>query len=247
MERWAGKVAVVTGASAGIGLETAKALVRHGLIVVGLSRRVDKMESEMSSVKGPGKFYAKACDVTDENNVIEVFHWVEKNFQSVQILVNNAGVLKAATFQEVKTEDLKHVIDVNIMGLLNCTRHALKIMRKNDHEAHIININSNSGHRVPKFNNGVSMNVYPATKHAVTAICESFINELHGTKIKVTSISPGVVRTEIFEIGNLSPEFINSLPCLKPEDVANSIVHTISTPPHVLITELTIKPLGQVH
>lgn len=121
----------------------------------------------MSCVKaGPGKFYAKACDVTDENNVIEVFRWVEKNFQSVHILVNNAGVLKAATLQgtkryfiikylvkvygrilkislflEVKTEDLRHVIDVNIMGLLNCTRHALKIMRKNDHEAHIININ----------------------------------------------------------------------------------------------------------
>ncbi|XP_058795568.1 farnesol dehydrogenase-like [Phymastichus coffea] len=244
MERWFGKVAVVTGASAGIGLETSKALVQNGMIVVGLSRRTDKMQNGMKAVPGPGKFYAKACDVTNESEVKQVFDWVEKNFQSVHILVNNAGCAKYSTIEDMKSEDLKHIIDVNVVGLLHCTRHAISIMKKNKHDAHIININSNAGHKVPSIK---GLNVYPATKYAVTALSETLINEMSGEKIRVTSISPGVVKTDFFDVANMDPSFLKERPALNPEDVANSIVHVISAPQHVQITELTIKPLGQLH
>ncbi|XP_014208549.1 farnesol dehydrogenase-like isoform X1 [Copidosoma floridanum] len=244
MERWSGKVAVVTGASSGIGLATAKALVQHGMTVIGLARRVDKMENEMKAVKGAGKFFAKSCDITKEADVIQAFEWIEKNCQTVHLLVNNAGTMKCATIEEVKTEDMVNIINVNIMGLLHCTRQALHLMKKNGHEAHIININSLAGHKI--YDLDESVNVYPATKFAVRAISETLANELKGksNKIRVTNLSPGAVRTEIFEVSQLKPETIANFLYLEPEDVVSMILYAISVPPHVQINELTINARG---
>ncbi|XP_014208550.1 farnesol dehydrogenase-like isoform X2 [Copidosoma floridanum] len=243
MERWSGKVAVVTGASSGIGLATAKALVQHGMTVIGLARRVDKMENEMKAVKGAGKFFAKSCDITKEADVIQAFEWIEKNCQTVHLLVNNAGTMKCATIEEVKTEDMVNIINVNIMGLLHCTRQALHLMKKNGHEAHIININSIVGHKVPQLQ--IPVNVYPATKHAVTAISQTLVNELKGNNIRVTNISPGAVKTELFDFAQIEALMKSKFTTLNPEDVVASVLHVVSAPLHVQITELTIKPLGE--
>ncbi|KAJ8668464.1 hypothetical protein QAD02_010127 [Eretmocerus hayati] len=241
MERWSGKVAVVTGASAGIGLETAKALIKSGMIVFGLARRVEKMQNEMDAIKGPGKFFPLPCDVSKEADVIKAFETIENQHKTIHILINNAGLAIAGTIQDSKTEDLQKVVDVNIMGILHCTRQALKLMKK-DQEGHIVNVNSNSGHRVPQSS---GFNIYAATKHAVTALNQSLINELAGGKIRVTSISPGVVKTDFFDAAGL-PAFLNDRLALNPEDIANSIIHAISAPPHVQIAELIIRPLGQI-
>lgn len=117
----------------------------------------------MSSVKGTGKFYPEACDVESESDIIRVFGLIEKKFKTVHILVNNAGVLKDGTIQgknsrflvgkifyfflilncisDLPSEDLLRTINVNVMGLLHCTRQALKMMKKYNHEGHIVNIN----------------------------------------------------------------------------------------------------------
>ncbi|XP_058799604.1 farnesol dehydrogenase-like [Phymastichus coffea] len=243
MERWDGKVAVVTGASSGIGLETAKALVRNGMIVVGLARRLETMQDTMKDVTGPGRFYAKKCDISIESQVIDVFKWIEKHLKTVHILVNNAGLGYQSSLLDLKTDDMLQIINVNIVGLLHCTRQSMKLMIDNQHEAHIVNINSIFGHRVSKLS---KTNIYPATKHAVTALSQTLIAEIKGDKIRVTSISPGIVATEFFEKYGLDPNILNTFPSIKPQDVADSIIHVISAPQHVEITELTIKPLGQL-
>ncbi|XP_014225394.1 farnesol dehydrogenase-like [Trichogramma pretiosum] len=245
MERWNGKVAVITGASAGIGLATAKALVNHGLIVVGLARRKSKMEEEMSKVKGPGKFFAKECDITREQDIAAAFAWIKDNLGTVNILINNSGVLREKTMEEASMEELQFVINVNVVGLISCTKHAIKLMKANGQEGHIVNINSIAGQQVPKIE-GKSYNVYSATKFAVRSISETLTHELLGNKIRVCNISPGVVKTEIFQEAGVDPFFLNLVPALEPEDIAQSILHVISAPIRVQITELTIKPLGEI-
>ncbi|XP_014221506.1 farnesol dehydrogenase-like [Trichogramma pretiosum] len=247
MERWQGKVAIVTGASAGIGLAIAKALLKNGMIVIGLSRRLTKMREEMSGVYGYDKFYARSCNVTDENEVNENFKWIGQNFKTVHILVNNAGLFKTGTIEGISTDDLQVIMNTNVMGVLYCTRAAMKLMRKNDNEGHIVNINSNAGRKVPALN--IPMNIYAATKHAVTALQESLVKEINGDKIRVTNISPGLVNTDIFEVANLGANWAknSSFKILDPEDVAASVIHAISAPLHVQIWEIILKPLGQLH
>lgn len=91
MNRWAGKVAIVTGASAGIGAAVSKSLVKHGVIVVGAARRLEKLQ-ELSTTLGKDKFYPVQCDVAKEEDILAVFEWVEKKLGGADILVNNAGV-----------------------------------------------------------------------------------------------------------------------------------------------------------
>ncbi|XP_033211781.1 farnesol dehydrogenase-like [Belonocnema kinseyi] len=246
MYRWTGKVAIVTGASSGMGLATAKALVKEGMNVVGLARRKQKMEDEMKTIKGKGKFYALECDISKEEDVTKIFNWVKNNLGSAHVLVNNAGIVLPGKIIDTNKEIWDKVIGVNIMGLLYCSQQAVKMMKEAGEEGHIININSIAGHRILRIPE-MCFNVYPATKHAVTAITSTLEIELLGSKIRSTSISPGYVRTEMTEaslnsdIGTL----VTKEPALEPEDVAASVVYVLGTPPHVQITELTIRPLGE--
>ncbi|XP_033212944.1 farnesol dehydrogenase-like [Belonocnema kinseyi] len=247
MDRWAGKVAIVTGASAGIGLATVEALVREGMTVVGLARRKQKMEDHMKTFKGKRKFYALECDISKEENVTQTFQWVKKNLGSVHVLVNNAGVLLSGKIIDTNKEVWDKVVGVNIMGLLCCTQQALKMMKESGEEGHIININSIVGHRIIR-NSSMSSNIYSATKHAVTAITSTLEVELLGSKIRSTSISPGLVQTDIFSANLKNADFlgkIENLPALKSEDVADAILYVLGTPTRVQITELTIRPLGE--
>ncbi|XP_033212858.1 farnesol dehydrogenase-like [Belonocnema kinseyi] len=247
MDRWAGKVAIVTGASSGIGLATVKALVQEGMTVVGLARRKQKMENDMKAIEGKGKFYALNCDVSKEQDVTQIFQWVKKNLGGVHVLVNNAGVLVPGKIIDTNKEIWDKVIGVNIMGLLYCTQQAVKIMKESGEEGHIININSIVGHRIIR-NADMSANIYPATKHAITAITSTFEMELLGSKIRSTSISPGLVHTDIFAANSKNSDFsgmLKDMPGLKSEDVADSILYVLGAPLRVQITELTIRPLGE--
>ncbi|XP_058795250.1 farnesol dehydrogenase-like [Phymastichus coffea] len=251
MERWRGKVAVVTGASAGIGLAIAKSLIREGLTVVGLARRKEKMLNEMKSVKGPGKFIARECDVSKEKDIDEAFDYVKDTFKTIHILINNAGIVKINTIEDSDLKDMQQVINVNFVALVHCSKRAIKLMKEGGHEAHIININSTAGHKVPNvvFPDGkrVDLNVYSPTKFAVTSISEVLTNELLGSKIRVTSISPGYVKTEIGgdDIKSISGKEENKVPALNAEDIADAVVYIVGTPHHVQITELKIRPLGE--
>ncbi|XP_069683461.1 farnesol dehydrogenase-like isoform X3 [Periplaneta americana] len=240
MERWSGRVAVVTGASAGIGASIAAELTKKGLQVVGLARRSEKIEEisrSLGSVKG--KLYAVKCDVSKEADVKEAFKWVKDNLGVVDILVNNAAVAHDSSIIDGPNEGLKEMLDLNVLGLSMCTKEALQLMKeKGVDDGHIIHINSDVGHKPP----GGRYTMYCTTKHAVTALTEGLRRELvqQKSKIRVTSLSPGLVKTEM-----PAEEFLKMCPSLNPEDVADAVMYVLGVPPHVQIHELTIIPVGQ--
>nr|CAD7260257.1 unnamed protein product [Timema shepardi] len=247
MERWSGKVALVTGASVGIGAAIVQELVKHGLKVVGLARRVEKVEELEAGLKNaPGKLYAVKADISKEEDILAAFDWIKKNLGGVDILINNAGVGTTETLSDVSDGSWR-ILDVNVKGLSIFTREALKSMKERGvNDGHIIHINSIAGHYLP---GGHPVSMYHASKHAVTVLTEGLRRELVqlGSKTKVTSISPGVVATEFFNIFDpeTKKEFLGGNPVLQAKDIADAVIYTLGTPPHVQIHEITIKPVGE--
>ncbi|KAL9700627.1 hypothetical protein quinque_004068 [Culex quinquefasciatus] len=245
MDRWTGKVAVVTGASSGIGAAIAKSLAKAGMVVVGLARRVERVESLRDDLKDEAtrkRLHAVKCDVSKEEDILKAFSWVEEKFGGVDVLVNNAGIArKTSLVAPGNTAMLREVIDTNVMGLVMCTREAFQSMKKRSVDGHIVHINSIAGHNVPNF---PGLNIYSASKFAVTALTETMRREFsaEGTKIKVTSISPGAVDTEI--ITDEMKE-LGKFPMLESQDIADAVMYAVGTPPRVQVHELTIKPVGE--
>uniref|UniRef100_A0A182MNA0 Dehydrogenase n=1 Tax=Anopheles culicifacies TaxID=139723 RepID=A0A182MNA0_9DIPT len=244
MDRWIGKVAVVTGASSGIGAAIAKDLAKAGMITIGLARRVERVEQLKQNLpkEAAARLHAMKCDVSVETDIERTFQRIRDTHGGVDVLVNNAGILRSNNLLDLgTTADLRAVLDTNVTGLVLCSQWAYKSMVERKVDGHIVHINSIAGHIVPSF---PKLNIYPGTKHAVTAITEVMRQELRAaeTKIKVTSISPGGVRTEILDDATL-PE---DMPLLESEDISEAVLYVIGTPPHVQVHELTIKPIGEM-
>lgn len=243
MERWSGKVAVVTGSSSGIGAETTKKLVQAGMVVVGLARRVERTEALKRDLDESirHRLHAMKCDITIEADIIKCFQWVEKTLGGVDILINNAGIYRPTKLIAADNSyAIREVLNTNVLGLIFCSREAFQSMKKRSVDGHIVHINSVAGHK----SHMDDMNMYCASKFAVTAITETMRKEFKAekTNIKITSISPGMVKTEII------PEPLRSdgtLPLLDPAEVANSIIYALSTPPLVQVHDLMIKPMGE--
>ncbi|KAK5641873.1 hypothetical protein RI129_010420 [Pyrocoelia pectoralis] len=237
MDRWQGKVAVVTGISSGIGRAVATQFVEAGLKVVGLARRRERGEELSKRLEGgKGVFYYIEADVTKEDDILNANEWIEKNLGPVHILVNNAGTASVTTLVDGELHLWKKILDTNVLG-----------MRKNNVDGHIIHINSLSGHRV-FFHS--TLNVYAASKYAVTALTETLRQELNsiGSKIKISSVCPGIVDTEML-LGGSVDDFVaveEGVPTiLKPKDIADTILYILSTPPHVQIHEVQMRAQGQ--
>lgn len=266
MERWQDRVAVVTGASSGIGAAVAKDLVRAGLVVVGMARRVERIEAlrEHLPEELQSRLHAVKCDVSEQASVTTAFDWVEAQLGGIDILVNNAGLLYPGQLLTMPLEQLQHVLQVNLMGVVYCSQRAFRSMQEREVAGHVVLINSLTGHHVihPPGEDLQCLNMYPLSKHGISALLEVMRQELNGlkTQIKVTvssalslfalsfpanlvrrlqSISPGVTETEIL------PGGYNSLPMLQPEDVSAGIMYALGTPPHVQVHQLTIKPIGE--
>lgn len=189
MERWVGKVAVVTGASAGIGAAIAIDLVKAGMVVVALARRVERVEalSEHIPTTATGILHPRKCDLTKEDEIIAVFDWIEAELGGVHVLVNNAGVNnQAKLLDENNTAQIREVIDTNIVSVVQCTREVFKSMKRRNVDGHIILINSIGGHSVPYSVGSVeSYSIYRPTKYAITAINETLRQELQENKTKI--------------------------------------------------------------
>lgn len=201
LDRWSGRVAVITGASAGIGAVTAVELCKIGLITVGLARRVERVEELKSqlTLEQQKNFFAMKCDVSNEAEIVKVFAEITAKFGGIDVLINNAGVPAVKSLTDANnSDDLQRVIDTNVFGVIYCTREAVKSIRARNSEAHIIHVNSTGGHFM-NFQPGPSMGVYFASKHAVTALAEQhrqeFIKEKLNIKVTVRERNALIIYT----------------------------------------------------
>ncbi|XP_040605307.1 dehydrogenase/reductase SDR family member 11 isoform X2 [Mesocricetus auratus] len=238
MERWRDRLALVTGASGGIGAAVARALVQQGLKVVGCARTVGNIEelaAECKSAGYPGTLIPYRCDLSNEEDILSMFSAVRSQHSGVDICINNAGMARPDTLLSGSTSGWKDMFNVNVLALSICTREAYQSMKeRNVDDGHIININS-------------------ATKYAVTALTEGLRQELleAQTHIRATCISPGLVETRFaFKLHDKDPEkaaaTYEDIRCLKPEDVAEAVIYVLSTPPHVQVGDIQMRPTEQV-
>jgi len=241
-----GKVAIITGASSGIGFATALALSKAGAKVAIGARRTDMLsELEKKIKENGGEVYSQKLDVTKKNECNSFVDNVLKKWGTVDILVNNAGLMPLSFFKNLKIDEWDQMIDVNIKGVLYCTGAVVTHMLENK-SGHIINISSVAGRIV--FPAG---SVYCATKHAITAFSEGLRQELSVRKnIRVTCIEPGVVATEL--TNTITDESLQGfvenakkMKALQAEDIANAIVYAVESPNHVNVNEILIRPTTQ--
>ena len=245
MAKLDGKVAVVTGASSGIGEATAEALAAEGASVVVAARREDRLQDLVGRIEGAGgKVLSVSCDVTDEEQAHALIEQAEREFGSVDILVNNAGVMLLSRIDKGLSDQWRQMFDVNVLGLLYATDAAVRVMKRQG-SGHLVNISSVAGRKVR-----ATGGVYSGTKWAVNAISEALRMELLEEGIRVTIVEPGAVRTELAE--HITDEDaldamsgLLSLDILKSEDIANSIVYAVTQPENVSVNELLIRPSQQ--
>ncbi|XP_071442195.1 farnesol dehydrogenase-like [Hetaerina americana] len=247
MERWVGKVVVVTGASAGIGASIVEELVRHGMVVVGFARREDRLKELAEKLSGEkGKLHPYLVDICNEEDVKTAFKQIKDKFGKVHALVNNAGITRNVMLSGMEKPDvIRELFETNVIALSLCTGQAVNLMKETGvDDGHIIHINSVAGHSILPF---CGHHTYGATKHAVTVLTEGLRKELMEakSKIRVTSVSPGLVKTEIFQAAGSEGDIYKENPHLNPKDVADCVVFALGMPPHVQIHEVSVKPVGE--
>ncbi|XP_049767347.1 dehydrogenase/reductase SDR family member 11-like [Schistocerca cancellata] len=244
MDRYQGRVALVTGASAGIGAAITQALLRRGVNVVGLARRVDRVQA-LELKDAPGKLYALEGDLSKEESILAAFKWIKENLSGVDILINNAGILIDEQLTSGRTEAWTRMLDVNVLGLSVCTREAVQDMiSRGVDDGFIIHINSLWGH-TPPANSDTAM--YAATKHAVRVLLEGLRKDLVARKsnIRVGEISPGMVKTEILtNTTNWTEDLYNQLNYMEAEDVAEAAIYMLSQHPRVQVYDIILRPTG---
>jgi NADP-dependent 3-hydroxy acid dehydrogenase YdfG len=240
------KVAIVTGASSGIGYATALALSRAGAKVAAGARRTDRLESLQSEItKNQGEIFIQKLDVTIKSECDAFADAVIRKWGAIDILVNNAGLQPLSFFKNLKVEEWDKMIDVNIRGVLYCTAAVISHMM-NKKSGHIVNISSVAGRIVYP-----AGSVYCATKHAVTAFSEGLRQEFsQRSNIRVTCIEPGVVATELTNTITDTAlekyvERTKQMEALQAEDIADAIVFAVQSPSHVNVNEILIRPTTQ--
>ena len=221
-----GKLAIVTGVSKGIGLQTVKALLQEGAVVAGWGRSNPEIEHE--------NYHFFGTDVADWDNVQGSFRLTREKLGKASVLINNAGFGVQGLIHETDVEDWKAMFDVNVHGLFYCIKVAVPDMIEMD-EGHIVNISSIAG------TNGVeTMSGYVGTKHAVTGIGHSIFKELRKHGIKVSTIYPGSTNTNFFD----NIEFANANEnMMRPEDIATTIVQTLQTHSNYHVVDVEVRPL----
>jgi len=241
------QIALITGASSGIGEATAKALAAKGYKLIITARRIDKLNDLAQHIENTYhvKVQCLAFDISDRDAMHEALSYLPDDWRDIDVLVNNAGLaLGLSPLQEGNEEDWDVVIDTNLKGLLYITRALLPNMIKRG-RGHIINLGSVAGHSA--YPNG---NVYCATKFAVRGLTDCLRIDVIDTPIRVTSVDPGMVETNFSNVRFKGDEerakqvYANFEP-LKPEDIADAIAYCATRPDHVTIGEMVLLPTCQ--
>lgn len=227
------KVAIITGASSGIGTEFAKILVQAGTKVYGLARSADKLDAIQQKL---GElFIPVTLDITDYDTVES---WVETTFNNEKpdILVNNAGLGIFGNVDELSVKDWHTMIDVNLSGVFYITRLIVPLMKSNPNVCHIANIASVAG-----LMGNPTISGYNATKFGLRGFSEALFKELRFDGIKVTCFFPGSIATAFFDDIDAIQLHDNMM---HPVDVAKTLKYVLETPDNFLINELTMRPLN---
>ena len=246
MAKLDGKVAVITGASSGIGEATTEALAAEGAAVVVAARREERLASLVRRIKGGGgRVLAAVCDVTDESQAHGLIQKAVDEFGQIDILVNNAGVMLLSNVGKGLSAEWRRMFDVNVMGLLYTTDAAIEAMKRQG-GGHLVNISSVAGRKVTRDSSGV----YAGSKHAVVAISEGLRQELLEDNVRVTVIEPGAVETELAthitdEDARESLGGLLHLKILQAEDIANAVTYAVTQPERVNVNEILIRPTQQ--
>ncbi|MCY3595199.1 MAG: SDR family NAD(P)-dependent oxidoreductase [Rhodothermaceae bacterium] len=226
------KIAVVTGASSGLGSEFARHLGSQGSRVYGLARRLNRLKSLEAEIGS--EFRPVECDVTDEASVRDAFSGLDR----VDILINNAGLGRFAPIDVQSQEDWTIQMDTNLTGVYLCTRAAVPLMKAQNQQTgfggHIVNIASVAG-----LVGNANLSAYNATKFGLRGFSEATMKELRGDGIKVTSICPGSVATEFGRVAGSS----GAPNPMQPEDIASTVIHVLQSPDNYLISEVVMRPL----
>ncbi|MDP8947253.1 MAG: SDR family NAD(P)-dependent oxidoreductase [Actinomycetota bacterium] len=243
MAKLDGKVAVVTGASSGIGEATVRALAAEGATVVAGARRKERLDGLVEEVGR--KAIAIECDVTDESQAHNLVQRAVEEYGRIDILVNNAGVMLLSTVGKGLSDQWRQMFEVNVMGLLYATDAAIGHMKEQD-SGHLVNISSVAGRKVTRDSSGV----YAGTKHAVNAISEGLRQELLENNVRVTIVGPGAVDTELpdhitDEEAREGLRGLLKLERLQAEDIADAIVYAVTQPERVSVNEILIRPTQQ--
>ena len=242
-----GKVALVSGASSGIGAATARKLAANGIKVGLAARRLDKLEQLAAEIcAAGGEAIAIEMDVVDQASVAAGVRKLAQTFGRIDIAVNNAGLMPISDVESLKTSEWHRMVDVNIKGVLNTTAEVLPHIQKQG-AGHIVNMSSIAGRKV-----FAGLSVYCATKHAITAFSDGLRMEVAPKhNIRVTCIQPGAVESELFEhitdanYRDQMEKLKDQMTFLKAEDIADTILFALQAPARVNVAELFVLPTTQ--
>ena len=244
-----GTVALVTGASSGIGAAAATALAAQGAAVALAARRTDRLEAVAAGIRDQGgTALVLESDITDERQAAGAVERTVSELGRLDTLINNAGVMLLGPAADAPLTEWQQMVELNVLGLLYCAHAALPHLLRAAADgprqaADMVNISSVAG-RVARVGNGV----YSLTKHGVGAFSESLRQELATRHVRVSLVEPGATATEL--AGHNRPEVLNSIRAqfgqrMEAGDIADAIVYIVTRPRHVAVNEILIRPTEQ--
>jgi NADP-dependent 3-hydroxy acid dehydrogenase YdfG len=238
-------VALVTGASSGIGAATARALAGEGATVAAVARRKERLDALVADIGG----LAIEADITDREQATAAVGRAAAELGRLDVVVNNAGVMLLGPIVDAPVEEWERMIALNVQGLMYVSHAALPHLlsaaeRDPRRVADLVNVSSVAGRRV-----GQGGGVYQATKHAVGVFSEALRQEVTGRRVRSSLIEPGATESEL--VMHVRPEIRDQLPpgvgqILRAEDIADAIVYVVTRPRHVAINEVLVRPTEQV-
>ncbi|TGV01733.1 SDR family NAD(P)-dependent oxidoreductase [Flavivirga rizhaonensis] len=238
------KIALITGASSGIGKATAYEFAKHGINLILCGRRLERLNTIKKALERLTDVHLLNFDVRDKAKTLQSIESLPDTFKNIDILINNAGNAHGLdSINEGNIDDWDAMMDINVKGLLYVSKAVIPQMTARQ-SGHIINIGSSAGKEVyPKGN------VYCASKHAVLAITEGMRIDLNPFGIKVGAINPGLVETEFSQVrfkgDKIADSVYKGFKALQAKDIAEIIYFAISRPPHVNIADLLVFPTAQ--
>lgn len=247
MNRLQNRIALITGASSGIGRSCARAFAAEGARLILAARRVERVHElaqELQAAHGSDCFVHE-LDVRDQPEVEVMVRRLPSEFAAIDILVNNAGLSRGLDkLHEGKLSDWEEMLDTNVKGLLYVSRAVLPGMVERN-RGHVVNIGSIAGREV--YPGG---NVYCGSKFAERAISKGMMIDLNGTNVRVTTIDPGMVETEFSLVrfhgdGERARSVYQGVQPLTPDDVADAVLYAVTRPAHMNVAELVLLPTCQ--